>query len=142
VTQRLSRLPLVVHTPQATKPVAASGFKAIGRSGDPGAQAARRRGSDRAQLRHQTIWIPASSSPLPPVSLPFRASSCIHPRAQTSSPRLHEFIAGIEPYYLLMSERPSPPSSSHLEPPSKSVELEDPGAPDYGKTFLSRSMTF
>ncbi|KAL3450621.1 hypothetical protein BJX65DRAFT_304793 [Aspergillus insuetus] len=30
-----------------------------------------------------------------------------------------------------MSERPSPPSSSHLEPPSKSVELEDPGAPDY-----------
>ncbi|KAJ0420006.1 hypothetical protein BJY00DRAFT_301846 [Aspergillus carlsbadensis] len=30
-----------------------------------------------------------------------------------------------------MSERPSPPSSSHLEPPSKSVELEDPGAPGY-----------
>ncbi|KAL2812871.1 hypothetical protein BJX63DRAFT_421576 [Aspergillus granulosus] len=30
-----------------------------------------------------------------------------------------------------MSERPSPPSSSHLEPPRKSVELEDPGAPGY-----------
>ncbi|KAL3468396.1 hypothetical protein BJX64DRAFT_245781 [Aspergillus heterothallicus] len=30
-----------------------------------------------------------------------------------------------------MSERPSPPSSSHLEPPRKSVELEDPGAADY-----------
>ncbi|KAL2843490.1 hypothetical protein BJY01DRAFT_248595 [Aspergillus pseudoustus] len=30
-----------------------------------------------------------------------------------------------------MSERPSPPSNSHLEPPRKSVELEDPGAPDY-----------
>ncbi|CEL02739.1 hypothetical protein ASPCAL03903 [Aspergillus calidoustus] len=30
-----------------------------------------------------------------------------------------------------MSERPSPPSTSHLEPPGKSVELEDPGAPDY-----------
>ncbi|KAL4781700.1 hypothetical protein BJX76DRAFT_334693 [Aspergillus varians] len=30
-----------------------------------------------------------------------------------------------------MSERPSPPSSSYLEPPRKSVELEDPGAPDH-----------
>ncbi|KAL6236606.1 hypothetical protein BDW75DRAFT_249999 [Aspergillus navahoensis] len=30
-----------------------------------------------------------------------------------------------------MSERPSPPSSSYLEPPRQSVELEDPGAPDH-----------
>ncbi|KAL4875946.1 hypothetical protein BJY04DRAFT_232074 [Aspergillus karnatakaensis] len=30
-----------------------------------------------------------------------------------------------------MSERPSPPSSSYLEPPRKSVELEDTGAPDH-----------
>ncbi|KAL4906562.1 hypothetical protein BDW74DRAFT_176880 [Aspergillus multicolor] len=30
-----------------------------------------------------------------------------------------------------MSERPSPPSGSYLEPPRQSVELEDPGAPDH-----------
>ncbi|KAL2814531.1 hypothetical protein BDW59DRAFT_20904 [Aspergillus cavernicola] len=33
-----------------------------------------------------------------------------------------------------MSERPSPPSSSYLEPPRKSVELEDPGAPDHASS--------
>ncbi|KAL4747921.1 hypothetical protein BDW72DRAFT_181543 [Aspergillus terricola var. indicus] len=30
-----------------------------------------------------------------------------------------------------MSDRPSPPTSSYLEPPRQSVELEDPGAPDH-----------
>ncbi|KAL4763984.1 DUF5102 domain-containing protein [Aspergillus foveolatus] len=30
-----------------------------------------------------------------------------------------------------MSERPSPPTSSYLEPPRQSLELEDPGAPDH-----------
>ncbi|PTU25060.1 hypothetical protein P175DRAFT_0506588 [Aspergillus ochraceoroseus IBT 24754] len=33
-----------------------------------------------------------------------------------------------------MSERSSPPSNSYLEPPRKSVELEDPGAPDFSNS--------
>ncbi|KAL3472232.1 hypothetical protein BJX99DRAFT_266202 [Aspergillus californicus] len=33
-----------------------------------------------------------------------------------------------------MSERPSPPSGPYLEPPRKSVELEDPGAPDHASS--------
>lgn len=66
-------------------------------------------------------WKPHFSLSFPPSIRSFLASTCLF----------------LNDPSVLMSERPSRPSSPYLEPPRKSVELEDSGAQDSGRDSIN-----
>lgn len=68
----------------------------------------------------------ASTGWLPPLLLFYLPTRCAH-----LQPAISLHVLSTE-YTIPMSDRPSRPSSTHLEPPRRSVELEDPGAQEPG----------
>lgn len=68
-----------------------------------------------------------------PIDSPTFASLSLQPRISAILPLLPSTCLILDDSLALMSERSSRPSSPHLEPPGKSVELEDSGAQDSGR---------